>query len=1017
MSAKSTFRFFNSCLLLLLSCFFMQAQELNTTLIGHLPYPNGLSDIWGYTAPDGTEYALVGKKDGTSIVSLADHSNPVEVAVIPGDFSTWRDLKVWEDFAYVVDDQAGEGLLIIDLSNLPESIEYEYWFGTDEVSFTQVHNIFIDEFGYAYLFGGDYGVGGAIILDVTEDPWQPEIAGIYDTNYVHDGFVRDNIMWTSEYDVGLLAALDVSDKENIVLLGTAPTPGNASHNCWLSDDGTTIFTTDEISNGYIAAYDCTDYTDIYELDRIQSSPGEEVIPHNSFVYGDYLITSYYTDGLTVHDITEPDNLVLVGQYDSSPLTGDGFDGAWGVYPYLDSGLMLISDIQEGLFIVDVEFVRAAYLEGLVTDADTGLPINGVEVLSIASEPAFTNLQGEYKLGTVEAGEQWAIFSKPNYEPVSIEGIDMESGEIKTLNVEMQNTCGNTVCDIENAEDYCTCQEDCECSVSPRYLGDIVDGEPSSSNVPQLLCKSSALFGTNPNPDPAIAYIPFKLDGPSCVNGYNVSSTDGDIKVLIGTLLTNSSTIQNNMTPVLVLTQEDIDNSGGSTTVTITKEADGCFTEVTFNWAEIDGSDDLASICAPAVCGDAACDPGEDYCNCAEECVCEVASTYLEFTGQAVEEVAVPLMLCKQEMGFIFGAAAVNPDPATWYTLVGVDTDLYSCVGTYNLSTNVGQLYGLDSNAEVYELETLPAGYPQARELAILELTQADIDQGPVSITISAADGDCTGVIEYDFSSLEGADDIASICPASTECDGIEVPNLTCSDAVELTEFNGSNGPYSNFCVLNNSSEIDVADISCFTDGPAESGVLGRVIWFSFVAEAGTYTFTTTNDGSSENAQNDDTQMVIFEGECGALSEVPGACSDDIDVDNDNFLSQILDFQAEEGTRYYMLMDSWDDAEGEFGIEISFEPAPVANEAISQSSLELYPNPAADQLTISFDLSTAQQVNLQIRDITGAIVIDQAEQKPGGQQSINLNTEALANGSYIVSLMTEQGIVNKKLLIQ
>ncbi|HKK79161.1 MAG TPA: hypothetical protein VJ933_06010, partial [Phaeodactylibacter sp.] len=76
-------RFF-PLLLMLLAWANLQAQ-LNMELTDQLEYDDDLNDIWGWTDPEtGTEYALVGLREGVSIVSLADRQNVVEVARIPG---------------------------------------------------------------------------------------------------------------------------------------------------------------------------------------------------------------------------------------------------------------------------------------------------------------------------------------------------------------------------------------------------------------------------------------------------------------------------------------------------------------------------------------------------------------------------------------------------------------------------------------------------------------------------------------------------------------------------------------------------------------------------------------------------------------------------------------------------------------------------------------------------------------------------------------------------------------------
>ena len=67
--------------------------QLNMSLLSQVQYNESLNDVWGWAAPDGTEYAIVGLRNGVSIVSLEDPENAVEVAYVPGPSSTWRDIK------------------------------------------------------------------------------------------------------------------------------------------------------------------------------------------------------------------------------------------------------------------------------------------------------------------------------------------------------------------------------------------------------------------------------------------------------------------------------------------------------------------------------------------------------------------------------------------------------------------------------------------------------------------------------------------------------------------------------------------------------------------------------------------------------------------------------------------------------------------------------------------------------------------------------------------------------------
>ncbi len=436
-------RFAFLCLLGVLMYFpFENAHaQKNMFLFDQLAYDQGVNDIWGYVdARDNVEYAIVGLDRAVSIVSLANPAAIKEVARIPDAPSLWHDMKVWNHHIYVTN-EGGQGLLIIDASNLPE-VNYVRWNGSNDVNFpinmNTSHNIYIDEKGYAYIFGADVGVGGAIILDLNEDPLNPPIVGIYDRRYVHDGFVRDDVFYSAEINDGLLSIIDVSDKASPQILATTSTPSNFTHNCWLSDDDKYVFTTDERANAFLAAYDVSDLSDIREVGRIQSSPGQNVIPHNTFVVGDFLVTSYYRDGVTIHDITDPTIMVEVGNYDTSAdFTGDGFNGCWGVYPYLPSGLVIASDMEEGLFVMQPSYIRACYLKGEVTDGATGATIEGVSVtIEEIGKKFVTDFSGAYANGIPDAGLYTVTFSKIGYESVSYSNIFLSNGETVNLSASL-----------------------------------------------------------------------------------------------------------------------------------------------------------------------------------------------------------------------------------------------------------------------------------------------------------------------------------------------------------------------------------------------------------------------------------------------------------------------------------------------------------------------------------------------------------------------------------------------------
>lgn len=389
----------------------------------------------------GKEYALVGTEYGTSIVDISTPSNPVEVFFSPGDTTIWRDLKVWNDHVYITNDNGGGSLKIIDMSNLPGAITAGdvYVHTGTTYPFTIAHDIYIDENGYAYVMGADNGVGGAIFLDLNTNPKVPIEKGRYNDYYLHDGMVRGDTLWGGAINDGFFVVVDVSDKANPVTLATKNTPSTFTHNCWISDDGQTLFTTDEKSNAFVASYDVSNLSNISELDRIQSSPGDLVIPHNTFVLGDYIVTSYYRDGVTIHDARDPSNLVEVGNYDTSPaFTGDGFNGCWGVYPYLPSGLIIATDIENGLFVLGPTYTPAAFLKGNVVDSVTTFALDGVQVDILSSTVSTnTNIIGDYQTGIATTGTYSVSFSKFGYETKTIANVPLSSGVTNLLNVELK----------------------------------------------------------------------------------------------------------------------------------------------------------------------------------------------------------------------------------------------------------------------------------------------------------------------------------------------------------------------------------------------------------------------------------------------------------------------------------------------------------------------------------------------------------------------------------------------------
>ena len=449
-------------LTLFLPIFSISQSNYNLTLVGDFDW-NGLSydsegsDIWGWrNTSTGVEYALVGLNTGFSVVELSNPQNPTEVFFIPGVNTTWRDIKTWENYAYVTN-EGGDGLLIVDLNDLTGQtyVNFTSYFNT-------AHNIYMDENGVAYIFGTDVGNGGVIFLDVTTNPMSPSYLGTWDDYYIHDGMARGDTLWAGCIYQGEFYAVDVSNKTNPQVLGHHPTPNQFTHNIWVSDDGDFVFTTDEQADSYIGAYDITDMNNIQEVDRIQSNPESNSIPHNTHVDGNFLVTSWYRDGTVVHDATFPNNLVEVANYDSYAGSGNGFDGCWGTFPYLPSGLIISSDINSAnngngrLLLLERGFSQACYLQGNVTDLNNQT-ISGVDVVilnTVIPNLSNTDILGNYTTGNADSGIFDVVFSKFGYISDTLQAT-MVNGQITYLDavLNVDNSLPILGCQDSNASNF------------------------------------------------------------------------------------------------------------------------------------------------------------------------------------------------------------------------------------------------------------------------------------------------------------------------------------------------------------------------------------------------------------------------------------------------------------------------------------------------------------------------------------------------------------------------------------
>ncbi len=322
------------------------AQGVNCVLLGthnlHTPYAN----IWGYVAPNGKEYALLGSNSGTAVIDCSNPAAPVERGFIPGANSSWRELMTYRNYCYVVTEAAG-GFQVIDLSNadapvLVGTVGAQY--------FNNCHTITVDQgTGRVYCNGTN---AGTVVFDASVTPQSPTYVGIASpsgqSNYWHDFHASNGYGYASMIYNGQLRILDLSTFP-LTTLSNTTTPSAFTHNAWPNANHTILATTDERAGAVVKFYDISNKAAPVPLGQYTTNAAS--IPHNAYIIGNLCHVSWYTEGYICLDITDPNNPVEIASYDTWPGASGGFNGAWGVYPFQPSGNIYIMDISTGLYIV------------------------------------------------------------------------------------------------------------------------------------------------------------------------------------------------------------------------------------------------------------------------------------------------------------------------------------------------------------------------------------------------------------------------------------------------------------------------------------------------------------------------------------------------------------------------------------------------------------------------------------------------------------------------------------------
>ena len=354
----------------------------NIDLMAFLPLAqigggNG-NDIWGWTdSTTGKEYAIMGLTNGTAFVDISDPVNPVYLGHLPPHTgvsgSSWRDIKTFNDHAFIGSEALNSGMQVVDLTQLRSIasppvtlVETAFYLG-----FSSSHNIVINEdSGYAYGVGVNNGNcgGGLHFVDIL-NATNPLAAGCYSADgYTHDAqcvnYIGPDIDHQGKeicfaYNEDTLTVVDVSNKSSPTQISrTGYFEFGYTHQGWLSEDQAYLLMDDETDERNLGGPTRTLMWDVRDLDAPvymgYHSGAASSIDHNQYILGDYSYQANYRSGLRILDISDiaNGNLTEAAFFDVYPSSDStNFNGAWSVYPYFASGNVIVSGIEQGLFIL------------------------------------------------------------------------------------------------------------------------------------------------------------------------------------------------------------------------------------------------------------------------------------------------------------------------------------------------------------------------------------------------------------------------------------------------------------------------------------------------------------------------------------------------------------------------------------------------------------------------------------------------------------------------------------------
>jgi hypothetical protein len=198
---------------------------------------------------------------------------------------------------------------------------------------------------------------------------------------------------------------DVTDKNNPFLIKRISYPNiKYCHQLWMSEDEKYLYVDDELDEN---EYEFTTRTRIIDVSSLENAhyvtwftSGVYANDHNQYWHHGFLFQANYRSGLRIFDTNDdPLNPVQVGFFDTYPANDNrGFQGAWSTYPYSPSGTVIVSDINRGLFVLDVSEAVTRTPSPFAFSIQTGVLVSGgLEEIKTA-DSQYMRIRGAPPLG-------------------------------------------------------------------------------------------------------------------------------------------------------------------------------------------------------------------------------------------------------------------------------------------------------------------------------------------------------------------------------------------------------------------------------------------------------------------------------------------------------------------------------------------------------------------------------------------------------------------------------------------